>query len=215
MLRVRELSLIFIPAILFVTLGLSVQIIRFEPQFPKVSEVAASKPIQIPILPDDPLLGERKAPIAIIAFADLGCGACREEISNFLELTTSYPRKLKVIWKFLPVTKFPEPSDIAHDYAYCANKQNKFADFLKADISVDDNLSSDALQEIAQKIKLDKNQLTACLDDKATASHKQLTSDIAATLGINTVPAIYRDNNLVQRQTSVSGWTEVLGLSGD
>ena len=128
--KMKYLALIFIPAILVALLALFIRFIQYEPQFPDETKIETVQTgLQIPIYPDDPIIGSKNAPIMLIAFEDFGCGVCRTQSSIIDSLMRKYPDKIKIVWKGLAATKFPFPTDLAHQYGFCANRQGMFKDF--------------------------------------------------------------------------------------
>jgi len=130
MIPTKKLLTIFVPALLVVSLAFFIQIIKYQPLFPKVAQQDNTpKQFVIPLYPEDPIIGSPKAPITIIAFEDFSCESCNQQSAMLEDLINKYPNKFKVIWKGLPITEFPYSSITSEKYGYCANKQNKFIDF--------------------------------------------------------------------------------------
>src|SRR3989338_11569161 len=109
MLKTRHILFIFLPAVIIAAFALFIRLLQYEPLFPKEDNTVAEEPqaLQIPIFPDDPIMGDKKAAITLIAFEDLGCAACAEQDDLFRQLLEKYPSKIKIIWKPLPVTFIP------------------------------------------------------------------------------------------------------------
>src|SRR3989338_1742832 len=152
MLKTRHIFLVFLPALMVAAFVFFIRAIQYEPLSPKASETAEEpQALQIPIFPDDPMLGDKKAPITLIAFEDAGCAACAEQHAMFQKLLETYPKKIKIIWKPLPVTLIPYPSGRAHEYAYCANQQEKFDVFVTLAFENQNDLSPVALNRLAEQ----------------------------------------------------------------
>ncbi|MEK7084106.1 MAG: thioredoxin domain-containing protein, partial [Patescibacteria group bacterium] len=127
MLKTRHIIFIFLPAILIAGFALFIQIVQYRSANEAENPETAS--IQIPVFPDDPILGDKKAGITVIAFEDFGCPGCKDQSDIFNELLDKYPGKIKIIWKGLPVTRFPFSTRRTNEYAFCANRQGKFSAF--------------------------------------------------------------------------------------
>ncbi|OIO20519.1 MAG: hypothetical protein AUJ23_00160 [Candidatus Magasanikbacteria bacterium CG1_02_32_51] len=216
MLSTKKILTIFIPALLIVGLAFFVQIIKYQPLFPKVlPQDNTPKQFVIPLFPEDPIIGNPKSPITIIAFEDFSCGECSRQNDIFEILQTKYPNKFKVIWKGLPISDFPYPSINAEKYGYCANQQNKFADF-KTNAFVNTlELSETTLQVIAQNIELDEKQLNKCLSSEEVTNFIKITENIAQILSVQAVPAFFIDNKQISKEDTASeyAWETLLGLS--
>ncbi len=206
---------IFIPATLLAAVFLFVRVVQYQPLFPKEdkTENPESKTLSVPIFPDDPILGNKKAGTGIVAFEDFGCEACKEQTAIFEELVNKYPGAIRIIWKGLPVTQFPYPTELAESYGYCANKQGMFDIFKTYAFSNSGNLSQTSLDIISEEIKLNKEKLTECLESPATANHITQTKQIARILNIQAVPAIFVNGKQIDPPKSLEGWETLLGLS--
>lgn len=214
MIPTKKLLFIFIPAIAVVSLAFFIQIIKYQPLFPKVdTKDTTKKEFVIPLFPEDPIIGNIKAPITIIAFEDFSCPSCEQQNTVLENLLEKYPNKFKVIWKGLPVSEFPYPAIEAEKYGYCANKQKKFADFKAGAFANSLNLSQDTLQIIAQDIELDDKQLHDCLIAPDVTSYINNTKQIAQILNIQAVPAFFIDNKQIENPKSEYDWVDVLGLT--
>lgn len=210
----KQMIMIFLPAILVVSFGLFLQTRRYEPLLPKANaDSVSTKLYNIPILPEDPIIGNPLAPLTIINFADFGCDHCKDEMALLDRILKQYPNKLKIIWKGLPVTRFPYPSDLSHDYAYCANAQGKFAAFANAVFAHNESLTADSLNSLADASQLDKGKLTSCLSSSAPATYRDKTATLASTLKITGVPAVFIQDKQVDTPTTLEGWKVLLGLT--
>lgn len=210
----KQMLLIFLPAFVVVGLGLFLQTRRYEPLLPKSGAGSEStKLYSIPILPEDPIIGSPLAPLTIINFADFGCDHCKDEMALLDTVLKQYPNKLKIIWKGLPATRFPYPSDLSHDYAYCANAQGKFTAFANAVFAHNESLTADRLDALAAASQLDKGKLARCLSSNAPAAYRDKTAALASALKIQAVPAVFIQNKQVDTPTTLEGWKVLLGLT--
>ena len=205
--------LIFIPAILIAIFALFFRVVQYESinNVPE-EETALPDDFRIPIYPDDPIIGKRTARKTIIAFEDFGCEGCRIQSDILERIIAKHPDDVKVIWKGLPVTHFPFPSNEAHRYSYCANKQGEFEPFTKLAFSQFDNLSPTTLDAISEKVELKDKKLRECLENPGTNAHIDRTAQLANILNIQAVPAMFVDFTQVQPPVTVSGWEALLGL---
>lgn len=217
MIKTTHLILIFIPAIIIVALAFFIRVVQYRPLYPKPApatdvQTPAASSVFVPTFPDDPILGEKRAGKTIIAFEDLLCERCREQIKIYDELITAYPGRVKVIIKALPVTRFPFSSTQAHAYAYCANQQSTWSVFAKKVIAQEGPLDLNALQILAKAVDLDETRLTACLQSGQPEAYQKKVEELAESLGIRAVPAVFVENQLIQEPTTIEGWKELLGL---
>ena len=188
---------------------------HIEPLFPKEDNTVAEEPqaLQIPIFPDDPILGDKKAGVTLIAFEDLGCAGCAEQHAVFQDLLEKYPKKLKIIWKPLPVTIIPYPSGRAHEYAYCANKQDSFGEFISLVFANQIDISPDALNASANEAGLDPEDLKTCLESGEAAAYTKMTEELGRALNIQSVPTIFLENIQIDHPRTIEGWETLLQLT--
>ena len=214
MIRSKQILLIFLPALLIVSLGWWLQVRRYQPLYSNEPAPSASpEALTIPIFPEDPIIGNPRATTAIINFADFGCNHCREEMAMLNDIVKQYPNKIKIIWKSLPVTRIPYRSDLAHDYAYCANLQGKFAAFAAQAFAHNELLNAARLDALAAASTLDKSKLSSCLASGEPVAYRQKTAALASALNIQAVPAVFINNKQVEAPKSLEGWKVLLGIA--
>jgi protein-disulfide isomerase len=215
MIKTKQLLLVFVPAILLVSFALFVRFLQQEVIFP--GETPDDDPnvedqIQIPIFPDDPIIGDKKAPITLVLFTDLACGGCQDQDLLLDEIIQNNPGKLKVIWKSLPVTSFPAPSRWAHEYAFCANEQGRLDAFKTMAFANKENLLPETLEMISTDVGLDAEELTSCLNSARPDTYITNTEDLARLLNIQSVPTFFLNNEQIKTPRSAGGWNAILGL---
>ncbi len=213
--KLKQLLLIFIPAFCLMALILFIRIVQYEPLYstPKnQSENTSEEKSSIPIFPEDPILGDKKAASNVLIFADFGCEHCKSDYDIIKELITQYPKKVKVIWKGLPVTKFPYNSEPAHRVAFCAQKQGKFEPLADVFFENQTSLSPENIQTFATQVGLNQTELATCVEAADTTSYIQKNKDLARLLNIQAVPAVFLNNNQIPTPQSLEEWKTVLSL---
>ncbi|MBI5222434.1 MAG: thioredoxin domain-containing protein [Candidatus Magasanikbacteria bacterium] len=217
MIKTKNILIILIPAILIAGFALFVRIIQYEPLFPEIDksdQIAAEKTglITIPIYPEDPIIGNKKALKTVIVFEDFGCDHCKEQFSVMEQFLTKHPNAVKIIWKGLPVSKFPYPSDLAHEYAHCMNEQDKFADFAELAFTNSYQLKKDILDMIIKGLDISEKKFNSCLESTAPKEQIERVKQIAKLLNIQAVPTMFLDNKQVNPPASVEGWEAMVGI---
>ena len=209
--KIKNLIFLLIPAIGIAVFALFLSISQYQPTYEK-TVIAQKENINFAAkFPEDPILGNLKAPKEIIAFEDFGCGRCREQMKVFDALLTKYPTQVKIIWKPLDATQFPYSSELAHSYGYCANAQKKFPEFKNNLLNLED-ISEDSLKISASQAGLDKNLLNICLQSDEVKNYKEKNRQLAAMLGIKDVPTIFINNKAIQEPLTLAGWETFLSL---
>ena len=186
MIKTHHIILIFIPAILLVGITLFIRIIQYQSLYQKDTQVVTNNEnnLPIPIFSDDAIIGDKRAPITLIAFEDLGCEACAAQNILFDELLAKYPKKVKIIWKGLPVTRFPVATDQAHEYAYCAALQNKFVPFKQQVYANNSNLTPAIVEQMAVEAGVNIDKVETCIATGAPQQYIENTKQLAKILQI-------------------------------
>jgi protein-disulfide isomerase len=212
MIKNKSVIFILILAIAFASFALFVNIVKYKPIYgEETSNKEEEKLDFVPIFSEDPILGNKNAPKTIIAFEDFGCTRCKDQMDIFRQLMEEYPNQVKIIWKSLDSTKFPYSSELAHSYAYCANEQDKFAEFEKI-VFESENISEESLKMYALDADLDKTKLTDCLSSERPKNYKEKNEQLADTIGIYSIPTIFINNKSVQEPLTLEGWKALLSL---
>ncbi|MFH1946675.1 MAG: thioredoxin domain-containing protein [Candidatus Magasanikbacteria bacterium] len=212
--KTKTLILIFIPALLIAGFALFIRVIQYEPLYPKITNTLKNNGnnFTVPIYPEDPIIGNKKAPQTIIVFEDFACEGCNIQFTLLEQIMTKYPNKLKIIWKGLPVSQFPYSSELAHRYSLCANEQDKFTEFYKFAFTNGDNLSEEILNIINEQIDINPKKLATCLESGRADSHISKTEQLGMVLNIQAVPTIFINNKQVESPSTVEGWETLLNL---
>jgi protein-disulfide isomerase len=208
MIKTRHLLLIFIPAILLASFILFIRIIQYEPLYQKITNTSLKQEL-VPILPNDPIVGNKRAPITIVAFEDFNCEHCKYQNGLLDKLMETYPNQVKIVWKSIS-SKANEGAD---DYAYCANKQGKFTEFKQLAFANQNNLTKNTLDIIATELSLNQSKLEECLISEDTQKYNEINKNIAISLHIQFVPTFFIDNKQITTPESLIEWQTVLGLN--
>ncbi|PIY79963.1 MAG: hypothetical protein COY80_05400 [Candidatus Pacebacteria bacterium CG_4_10_14_0_8_um_filter_42_14] len=146
---------------------------------------AAAQPPSAPAQPttgtvstdDDPILGDKNAPVTIVEFSDYECPFCKRHFDETLpKLISDYidTGKVKLVFRDLPLP-FHEPMATKEAVAAnCAREQGgdeKYFEFhdeiFTRTISNGNGLDDAKIQTIASDLGLDTASFTTCLSDKA------------------------------------------------
>lgn len=206
---------VFIPAIIIGLFVLFIRIIQYRPLFPSEKEyekIKSTWSFNIPIDIDDPVIGNKKAPLAVIMFSDFGCASCREHMTVLDELMQKHPDKVKIVWKSLPVTTFPYSTVLTHEYAYCLNQQGKFSEFYPLAFINSDNLSEPVLKAIVGQMKIDADKLAQCLASGKAKNYLQKNGQLGMALNMQSVPTMFINNKQIEPPQILEGWEALLKL---
>ncbi len=214
MLRTSHMMYLLVPAVILAGAIFGFKVIQYRALFPSASSDQAEQQALdlIPILPNDPIIGQPSAPKTLVAFEDLACEGCRAQNTLLNQLEQKHPGKVKIIWKGLPVATYPFSSEPAHEYAYCANKQGKFSEFKEYAFANVNNLSKQTLDTIGTEIHINKPVFDECLSSGTATVHIDTVRQLARVLHVQHVPTFFLDNEQITTPSSVEGWEILLGL---
>lgn len=212
MLKNRQIILIFLPAILIAAFALFWRVNQNKTLFPSSEDLSNYGSDLISISPNDPYIGERGAAIPVIAFMDFACDACQEQMGFLEALTEKYPNKIKMVWKGLSVSRFPQSTEKLHLQGYCANEQGKFALWQKKAFAKYLKITDNTLNDLAQTAGLDQNKLKKCLESGKAEKYLNEVSNLANQFNIQTVPTFFVNNKQIATPDSLNQWEDFLRL---
>src|SRR3990172_10921837 len=152
---------------------------------------AAAQPQQptkgVVTVDDDPVLGDKNAPITIVEFSDYECPFCKRHFDETLpQLVKNYvdTGKVKIVYRDFPLS-FHDPMATKEAVAAnCAREQGadkKYFEFhdeiFKRTISNGNGLNDEKIQTIAKDLGLNTGKFTTCLSDQSQAD--EVKKDIA------------------------------------
>lgn len=126
---------------------------------------------------DDPVLGDKNAPVTLVEFSDYECPFCKKYFTDtFPQIKAKYidTGKVKLVFRDLPLS-FHDPMATKEAVAAnCARKQGgdtsyfKYHDeMFKQTTSNGNGLNDEKLKTIATGLGLNLGQFNSCLTDKA------------------------------------------------
>ncbi len=161
----------------------------------ETTPIISSQQFDIPIYKNDQIYGNPGAMLTIVEFTDFNCKKCSASHKKLVEFIAKNPNKARLIWKGLPQTKiFGGDTQKIHQTAYCAGQQKQFWPFVNLAIS-DNKITTDDIDKLATKLKLNSNNLNTCLKtqnqiDAITAS----STLFAKQMGFYKAPTVFINN---------------------
>jgi protein-disulfide isomerase len=211
MFKGKKFIAIFAGAIILTSIAFAIRVFQFKPLYPKQAQSSdKSESTFIPIYSDDPITGDKKALHTLIIFEDLACEACKKQSYLLGQLIEKYPKKIKIIWKTIPVTRVPYSTKLAHEYGYCMNKQGQFDYFQKMCFANSENLSENILKAIAGQMNISEKKLNECLTNQEYSKNHAENEAVAKILQVQAVPAIFVNNKQIKNPNSLQEWENIL-----
>jgi predicted DsbA family dithiol-disulfide isomerase len=187
---------------------------RYDTSDPFITKVLNLKDIiDGPLINEaDPSLGNAKAPITIVYFADFECEFCQNQEKILKQIMNEYRDKIRLIWKDYPVNDPSAPSYQAAIAARCAGNQNKFWKYHNLLFEESHNLNKQTFIEIAQELELNLREFEKCLtSDKI----KNLINDNiieANALDIKGVPFIFVNKREIMGEIGLEELRKIIEL---
>ena len=131
---------------------------------------------EVPVHPDDAVLGPADAKVTIIEFADFQCGYCKKLFYVMQNLKRRYEGKVRFVFKHFPMNTLCNEhiKNNRHKYACnaalaaeCARRQGKFWAMHDMLFKNQHKLEGDDLRFYARSVGLDMDTYASCMRDPA------------------------------------------------
>ncbi len=151
------------------------------------------------LMDDDPVKGDKNAPVTIIEFSDFECPFCGRFYTQTLsQIDEQYIKtgKVKLVFRDFPLS-FHQYAQKSAEASECADDQGKFWEYHDLLFENQATLSFDNLKQWASDLNLDTAKFNDCLDSgKHEAEVKQDMKDGSAA-GIRGTPGFVINGQLV------------------
>ncbi|MFA6354752.1 MAG: thioredoxin domain-containing protein [Candidatus Paceibacterota bacterium] len=173
-----------------------------------LAQVGAQVPADVSKVTDqDVVLGDTKAPVSFIVYADYQCPFCGKLFSETEQpIIDTYVKTGKVKLVYRNYSFLGPESFAAAEAAEAAREQSKFWEFhdaiyqaeIKDGKENNGNLNRDLFLKIAANLKLDIKVFTAAIDSKKYADLIKKQSEAANAAGINSTPAVFINDQKIE-----------------
>ena len=144
-------------------------------------------------LDDDPVLGDKDAPVTIVSFEDYQCPFCKRAFDQtFPQLKSEYidTGKVKLVYRDYPLSFHPQAQSAA-EASECANDQGEFWDYHDALFNNQATLGSDLYTKLAGDLGLDVGQFTECVDSGKFRQEVQDDFSYGSSVGVSGTPTFF------------------------
>lgn len=144
-----------------------------------------------------PVLGDSKAKVTLVEFADFSCPHCLEYHPVISQIIDKYVRTGQARLIIQPQTFVGRNfSDNAAQAALCAGKQGRFWDMYDALFNLQETrgyqaFNLDTLKATADNLKVDSAAMLACMEKQETVPALQNAYTMGQKLQIQGVPAVF------------------------
>jgi protein-disulfide isomerase len=165
-----------------------------------LAKFETTKEQEIPLEPDDPILGPANAPLQLVVFTDFQCPACRRYAGELHTMVDQYADKLQVVLKHFPLNMACNPGmevDLhprACEAAYAAEaarKQGKFWPFHDKLFATDLRTETTGFDSLARDLGLDLERFKADSLDISTMVKVHSDIKLGGSLQIHGTPTLF------------------------
>ena len=164
------------------------------------------------LVDDDPVKGDKNAPVTIVEFSDFQCPFCERFYTQTLsQIENEYIKtgKVKLVYRDFPLG-FHQYAQKAAEAAECADEQGKFWEFHNKIFENQQQLSLDSLKQWASEIGLETNKFNNCLDSGKMTSEVQKDLKDGSAAGISGTPGFIINGQLVSGAQPFSAFKQVI-----
>ena len=130
---------------------------------------------------DDPMLGDKNAPLTLIEFSDYQCPYCSrftKEIFPLIKEEYIKTGKVRYVFRDFPIQQIHPKAQKAAEAAHCAGEQDKYWEMHDLLFENQQAFEINDLKGYAKEMDLDATDFDACLDSGKYA--KEIMNDLRA-----------------------------------
>jgi protein-disulfide isomerase len=159
-------------------------------------KLAAAGP-KLDVRPDDPIRGNKAAPVTIVLFSDFQCPYCSKVEPTLKQALQTYGEKVRIVWKHQPLS-FHDKALPAAEAAEAAREQGKFWEMHDALFENQQALSPETYEKAARKIGLNVAAFKASI---AAGKNKARIADdqsLGNRIGASGTPTMFVNGEKVE-----------------
>ena len=137
-----------------------------------------------------PVIGDKNAPVRIVAFLDFQCPYCTTMYPVIEQLLDKYPQKVCLVIKHFPLRMHPFAEKAAMA-ALAAAKQNKYREISSLYFKNYKNLNDQTIKEYAQQTGINMEAFDKEREDNALKTIIAEDLNLGKKLGIRGVPSVF------------------------
>lgn len=165
--------------------------------------------VRVEIEANDPVLGDKDAPVTIVEFSDFQCPFCERAysgaVTEFKNSDYFKNGEVNLVYKHFPLNSIHPFAQKAGEAAECANRQGKFWEYHDALFANQQSLDVASLKKYATDLKLNTGTFNKCLDGGEAAGEVNKETTQATSAGGRGTPYFVVINNKDKSTQAVSG----------
>ena len=136
--------------------------------------------------------GSKSAKVTLVEFADYQCPHCKATAPEVKKLADKYKDKLRVVYIDFAFNPSGISKTIAQG-AYCVGEKDKdkFWDYNRIAFEKQPNVDKETPFAIAKELKVNAEDLKACIDSKAAVDYVNSGKVEGEKVGVNGTPALF------------------------
>jgi protein-disulfide isomerase len=154
--------------------------------------------------------GAADASVTLVEFSDFHCPFCKRVQPTLAQLLKTYPEKVKLVYRDLPLDGLHPQARGAAEAARCAQDQGKFWEYHDALFEHSPKAGDDDLKRYAEQVGLDGGKFASCLFQ--SVHHEAVQRDIndATKLGITGTPAFFINGRFVNGAQPIEKFVQII-----
>jgi len=140
---------------------------------------------------DDPVLGNKDAPVTIVEFSDFQCPFCGAAEPAVAQIMSTYKGKVRLVYMHFPLTSIHPYAEKAAEAAECAYDQGKFWELHGKMFANQNALGVDQLKGYAKDIGLDTAKFNTCLDSNQKQAQVNSDQQKGSSYGVGGTPTFF------------------------
>ncbi len=190
---------------------------------PPPTQPAADPPVQGPsrttveVLDRDPAYGPEDAPITIIEYSDFECPFCKRHFDEtYGKINEAYEGQIRYIFKHFPLISIHPDALPAANASLCADEQGAFWPYHDYLFSGELGLNKEAFLAYAERLSLDMDEFTACVEDNRYEAQVLADMEIAHSLGVEATPTFFINGIMLEGAYPFENFVQIIDaeLSG-
>ncbi|MFN2187509.1 MAG: Na+/H+ antiporter NhaA, partial [Candidatus Promineifilaceae bacterium] len=146
--------------------------------------------LQVSVNENDHIQGPDNAPVTLVEYGDYECPHCRQVYTNIRELQERMGKRLRYVYRHLPVSKIHAQATLAAEAAEAAGAQGKFWEMHDM-LSGHEELDRSRVVDYAKELDLDMEQFLHDIDEHVYVEKVREDFEGGIRSGVNGTPTFF------------------------
>jgi len=148
---------------------------------------------QVPVLADDPVLGNATAPVTIVVFSDFECPFCRRVEATLKQLREHYKNDLRIVWKDNPLPFHPQAGPAAALGRLVLARRGNAAFWTIHDrlFDAEPKLTREVLTKLAEEYRIPWHDVESAVEKGRIKERLEASQDLASDLEARGTPHFF------------------------